>query len=45
VTVKLGARAKRALRAAGSGGLAASIQLESKRRSERVASVLLVASS
>ncbi len=44
VTLKLSARARRALRAAGPGGLAASVELESKRRPQRVASVLLVAS-
>ncbi len=44
VTVKLSPRGRRALRAAGSRGLAASVQLESRRLPQRVASVLLVAS-
>jgi hypothetical protein len=44
VTLKLSSRARRALRAAGSGGLAASVELESRRLPQRVASVLLVAS-
>ena len=43
LTLKLSARAKRALRAAGPRGLAASLQLDSKRRSQRLASVLLLA--
>ncbi len=42
--LKLSSRTGRALRAAGAGGLAASLQLESKRGARRVASVLLVAS-
>ena len=42
VSLKLGSRAKRALRAAGSGGLAASLQLEAKHRVQRLASVRLV---
>jgi hypothetical protein len=44
LTLKLSSRAVRAVRAAGSGGLAASVQLESKRIPQRVASALLVAS-
>ncbi len=44
VTLKLSSRARRALRAAGSHGLAANVELESKRLPQRVASVLLVAS-
>ncbi len=43
LTLKLSARARRALRAASSRGLAASLQLDSKHRSQRLASVLLVA--
>ncbi len=43
VSLKLGARGKRALRAAGAGGLAASLQLEAKHRTQRLASVRLVA--
>jgi hypothetical protein len=43
VSLKLGARGKRALRAAGAGGLAASLQLEAKHHAQRLASVRLVA--
>jgi hypothetical protein len=42
VSLKLDARGKRALRAAGTGGLAASLQLEAKHRVQRLASVRLL---
>jgi hypothetical protein len=42
VDLKLTARGKRAVRAAGARGLAASVQLEAKHRVQRLASVLLV---
>ena len=42
ISLRLSARGKRALKAAGSRGLAASVQLEAHRRSSRLASVRLV---
>ncbi len=44
LTLRLSSRARRALRAAGPGVLPASLQLDSKRRTQRLASVRLVAS-
>ena len=44
LTLRLSSRAKRALRAVGPGVLPASLQLESKHRTQRLASVRLVAS-
>ncbi len=42
ISLKLGSRGRRALRGAGAGGLAASLQLEAKHRVRRLASVRLV---
>jgi hypothetical protein len=44
LTLRLSTRGKRALKAAGARGLAASVQLEGTRRSQRLASVRLLAS-